>query len=119
MSTAAPTRPAPWTFAAPWGARGNVSDLDGPVHWIEFAPGTARMTPDRQVAGQFLLYALPGLGELYVRVVTSRRPPAQAVQRVNERCFADPSRHTPQLEVPHIVIGTVQDWLGRTTPGTR
>jgi pimeloyl-ACP methyl ester carboxylesterase len=39
MSTAAPMRPAPWTFAAPWGARGYVSDLDGPVHWIEFTPG--------------------------------------------------------------------------------
>ena len=44
------TRPAPWAFAAPWGARGYVSDLDGPVHWIEFgddrprrpAAGTAR-----------------------------------------------------------------------------
>jgi hypothetical protein len=38
MSTAAPMRPAPWTFAAPWGARGYVSDIDGPVHWIEFTP---------------------------------------------------------------------------------
>jgi len=27
--------------------------------------------------------------------------------------------HTPQLEVPDSVIGTVRDWLGRTTPGTR
>ena len=32
-------KPAPWMFAAPWGARGYVSDLDGPVHWIEFTPG--------------------------------------------------------------------------------
>ena len=32
----APTKLAPWAFAAPWGARGYVSDLDGPVHWIEF-----------------------------------------------------------------------------------
>ena len=31
-------KPAPWAFAAPWGARGYVSDLDGPVHWIEFSP---------------------------------------------------------------------------------
>ena len=28
--------PAPWSFAAPWGARGYLTDLDGPVHWIEF-----------------------------------------------------------------------------------
>jgi pimeloyl-ACP methyl ester carboxylesterase len=27
--------------------------------------------------------------------------------------------HTPQLEVPDNVIGTVQEWLGRTTPGRR
>jgi len=25
-----------WSFAAPWGAQGFVTDLDGPVHWIEF-----------------------------------------------------------------------------------
>ncbi len=316
MSTAAPMRPAPWTFAAPWGARGYVSDLDGPVHWIEFTPGNSpdgtpivfvhglggshlnwcligpeladgrravaldlhgfgltpgtratatvqrntrlldrfvrevtgtpvilvgnsmgglisilhtasapdtvaglvlidpalpvsSRTPDRQVGSQFLLYALPGLGELYVRTVMSRRPPELAVRRVIELCFADPSRadpamltasialaaerqrqehpnaaaflaasrslirvvgqrhrywemmasvrvpvlliggeadrlvpaaamrqaaarnprwetvmlpgvgHTPQLEVPDSVIGTVRDWLGRITPGTR
>jgi pimeloyl-ACP methyl ester carboxylesterase len=309
-------KPAPWMFAAPWGARGYVSDLDGPVHWIEFTPGDSpdgtpivfvhglggshlnwcligpeladgrravaldlhgfgmtpgtrasatvqrnrrlldrfvrevtgtpvilagnsmgglislmqaamapgtvgglvliepalpppRQTPDRQVAGQFLLYALPGLGELYVRAVMSRRPPELAVQRVIELCFADPSRadaamltastalaterqrqeranaaaflaasrslmrvvgqrhrywemmasvrvpvlliggeadrlvpaasmrqaaarnprwetvilpgvgHTPQLEVPGNVIGTVREWLDRTIPGTR
>jgi pimeloyl-ACP methyl ester carboxylesterase len=33
------TTPAPWEFAAPWGARGYVTPLDGPVHWIEFGPG--------------------------------------------------------------------------------
>jgi pimeloyl-ACP methyl ester carboxylesterase len=27
---------APWTFAEPWGARGWISDIDGPVHWIDF-----------------------------------------------------------------------------------
>ena len=32
------TRPARWDYAAPWGAHGYVTDLDGPVHWIEFAP---------------------------------------------------------------------------------
>ena len=35
------TRPASRDFAAPWGARGYVSNLDGPVHWIEFSPNTA------------------------------------------------------------------------------
>ena len=32
------TRPARDDFAAPWGASGFVTDLDGPVHWIEFSP---------------------------------------------------------------------------------
>jgi pimeloyl-ACP methyl ester carboxylesterase len=204
MSTAAPMRPAPWTFAAPWGVRGYVSDIDGPVHWIEFAPGNGpdgtpvvfvhglggshlnwclvgpgladgrravaldlhgfgltpgnrttatvqrntrlldrfvrevtgtpvilvgnsmgglisilqtaaapetvrglvlidpalpppRQTPDRKVAGQFLLYALPGLGEFYVSRVMSRRPPELAVQQLVELCFADPSRADPAM----------------------
>jgi pimeloyl-ACP methyl ester carboxylesterase len=35
-SDQAGTRPAPWDYAAPWGARGYITDLDGPVHWIEF-----------------------------------------------------------------------------------
>jgi pimeloyl-ACP methyl ester carboxylesterase len=38
------TRPAPWDFAAPWGGRGYVTELDGPVHWIEFNPGPSRDT---------------------------------------------------------------------------
>jgi len=40
------TRPAPWDYAAPWGARGYVTDLGGPVHWIEFIPGTPGQVPD-------------------------------------------------------------------------
>ena len=211
MSTAASMRPAPWTFAAPWDARGHISDLDGPVHWIEFTPsgsldGTpivfvhglggshlnwcligpkladgrravaldlhgfgltpgSRATstvqrntrlldrfvrevtgtpvilvgnsmgglisilhtvgapdtveglvlidpalpvpsliPDRQVGSQFLLYALPGLGELYVRAAMSRRPPELAVQRVIELCFADPSRADPAMVTASVAL---------------
>lgn len=34
------TRPAPWTFAAGWGARGFVTDIGGgPVHWVSFGDG--------------------------------------------------------------------------------
>lgn len=29
-------RPAPLQLAAPWGGTGWVSDLDGPVHWVDF-----------------------------------------------------------------------------------
>ena len=27
---------APWTFAEPWGGRSRLSDLGGPVHWVDF-----------------------------------------------------------------------------------
>ena len=206
-------KPAPWTFAAPWGARGYVSDLDGPVHWIEFgpeddpgrdgtpivfvhglggshlnwcligprlaagrravaldlhgfgltpgtratstvqqntrlldrfvrevtgtpvilagnsmgglisilqasaAPDTVRglvlidpalpappRLPDRQVGSQFLMYALPGVGEFYLRSVLSRRPPQLAVQRVIDLCFADPSRIDPAMFAASIAL---------------
>ena len=209
----APVKPAPWTFAAPWGARGYVSDLDGPVHWIEFgpedapgrdgtpivfvhglggshlnwcligprlaagrravaldlhgfgltpgtratstvqqntrlldrfvrevtgmpvilagnsmgglisilqasaAPDTGRglvlfdpalpappRLPDRQVGSQFLMYALPGVGEFYLRSVLSRRPPQLAVQRVIDLCFADPSRIDPAMFAASIAL---------------
>ena len=64
-----------------------------------------RRAPDRQVAGQFLLYALPGLGELYVRTMLSR-PPQLAVQRVIELCFADPSRADPAMLTASIALAT-------------
>lgn len=34
----------PWTFAAPWGGTGQVADLDGPLHWVDFG-GPAGGTP--------------------------------------------------------------------------
>jgi pimeloyl-ACP methyl ester carboxylesterase len=40
------TRPAPWDYAAPWGTRGYITDLGGPVHWIEFIPPTPGRVPD-------------------------------------------------------------------------
>jgi pimeloyl-ACP methyl ester carboxylesterase len=212
-STVPSTRTAPWSFAAPWGAQGFVTDLDGPVYWIEFegsgepagdatpivfvhglggshlnwcligpqlaagrravaldlhgfglTPGTRtdstvqRNTrlldrfvrevvgrpvilagnsmgglisimqasaapemvrglvlldpalplparkPDRQVASQFLMYALPGIGELYLRSVQSRRAPQVAVQQVIELCFADPSRADPAMVTASIAL---------------
>lgn len=217
-STVPATRTAPWSFAAPWGAHGFVTDLDGPdhdgpVHWIEFegsgepagdttpivfvhglggshlnwcligpelaagrravaldlhgfglTPGTRTNStvqrntrlldrfvrevvgrpvilagnsmgglisilqasaapemvrglvlldpalplparrPDRQVASQFLMYALPGIGELYLRSVQSRRAPQVAVQQVIELCFADPSRADPAMVTASIAL---------------
>ncbi len=218
MARRTATRPAPWAFAAPWGARGYVTDLDGPVHWIEFgdeagpdrdeppivfvhglggshlnwcligprlgrravaldlhgfgltpggrytstvqrnarlldrfvrevtgtpvilagnsmgglislmqtaaAPDTVqglvlidpalplpRRAPDRQVGGQFLLYALPGLGELYVRAYMTRTPPQLAVQRVVDLCFADPSRAEPAMLTASIALAAERQGL--------
>ena len=53
-------------FAAPWGARGYVSDLDGPVHWIEFTPGDR---PD----GAPIVF-VHGLGGIYAREMARRHP---------------------------------------------
>ena len=41
MTSTTTTRLAPWTYAAPWGARGYITDLDGPVHWVEFSDPAA------------------------------------------------------------------------------
>jgi pimeloyl-ACP methyl ester carboxylesterase len=46
------TRPAPWDYAAPWGTRGYITDLGGPVYWIEFAPDHGRNQPATQATGQ-------------------------------------------------------------------
>jgi len=215
------TREAPLSFSAPWGTRGWVTDLDGPVHWIEFtAPGsngsaangsgsngsgsnrgsappivfvhglggshlnwvtigpalaadrravaldlrgfgltpglrrTSTVTanvglldrflrevvgapavlvgnsmgglisilqsalhpdtvagavlldpalpqlgqrPDPRVIGQFLTYALPGAGELFLRATNSRIPPELAVRQILALCFADRSRASQPL----------------------
>jgi pimeloyl-ACP methyl ester carboxylesterase len=39
------TTQAPWEFAAPWHARGYITQFDSPVHWIEF---TAANTGENQ-----------------------------------------------------------------------
>jgi pimeloyl-ACP methyl ester carboxylesterase len=210
-SAPAGTVPAPEQFATPWGARGYVTELDGPVHWIEFGsdtdpgpvsdappivfvhglggshlnwcqvgpqlaagrravaldlhgfgltPGTRRTStvranarlldrfvreicgtpvismggmisvlqaaaapdtvagvvlidpalplsrerPDPLVAGQFLLYALPGVGELFVRSMLARRTPEQAVRQLVELCFADPSRSDPVMTAASVAL---------------
>jgi pimeloyl-ACP methyl ester carboxylesterase len=210
------TRPAPWAYASPWGARGYITDLDGPVHWIEFTteepdktrsqppivfvhglggshlnwcllgphlaadrravaldlhgfgltPGlrvnstvqaNARLLdrwiqrvvgepvilvgnsmgglisiletsnnpsairglvlldpalplplqkPDWQVSAQFLLYALPGLGELTVAKLLANVTPEQGVQQLLQLCFADPSRADPEMIRAETALGT-------------
>ncbi len=120
MSTAAPMRPAPWTFAAPWGARGYVSDIDGPVHWIEFIPVTARTA--RQSCS--CTAAAVGVPVLLIGGGADRLVPAASMRQAAARnprwetVMLPGAGHTPQLEAPDTVIGTVRDWLGRTTSGT-
>jgi len=224
MTNASPagTRPAPWDYAAPWGARGYITDLDGPVHWIEFTPsqapsqatdpGQANPTivfvhglggshlnwcplgphlaaagrravaldlhgfgltpglranatvqanarlldrfitevigtpvilvgnsmgglitiletaahpekiegavlidpalplpaqkPDWQVSGQFLLYALPGLGPLAVAKLMRSVSPQESVRQLIQLCFADPSRADPEMNKAEIALAT-------------
>ncbi|MGH3205954.1 MAG: alpha/beta fold hydrolase [Streptosporangiaceae bacterium] len=215
-SDPAGTRPAPWAYAAPWGARGYITDLDGPVHWIEFTaaePGTTQsqppivfvhglggshlnwcrvgphlaagrravaldlrgfgltpglranstvqanarlldrwiqtvvgeqvilvgnsmgglisilethsnpdlvrgvvlldpalplppQKPDWQVSGQFLLYALPGLGEFGVAKLMASVAPDKAVRQLVQLCFADPSRADPELTRAEVALST-------------
>ncbi len=217
------THPAPWHYAAPWGVRSYVTDLDGPVHWIEFNaeaqdPGTrekdgetqgppivfvhglggshlnwcligpqlaagrravaldlrgfgltpglrvnstvranARLLdrfirevvgepvilvgnsmgglisiletsgnpgmikgvvlldpalplppqkPDWQVSGQFLLYALPGLGELAVAKLMASVSPEAGVDQLIKLCFADPSRVDPEMIRAEVALAT-------------
>jgi len=216
-SDPAGTRPAPWDYAAPWGARGYITDLDGPVHWIEFDADKSQGTsdsqppivlvhglggshlnwcrlgphlaggrrvvaldlrgfgltpglranstvqantrlldrwiqrvigepvilvgnsmgglisilettnnpsairgvvlldpalplppqkPDWQVSSQFLLYALPGLGEFAVAKLMASVEPEKAVQQLVELCFADPSRADPELIRAEVALST-------------
>jgi pimeloyl-ACP methyl ester carboxylesterase len=214
------TRPARWDYAAPWGAHGYVTDLGGPVHWIEFTPRTneraatqdenqppivlvhglggshlnwcllgphlatgrrvvaldlhgfgltpglrvnstvqanARLLdrfitevigtpvilvgnsmgglisiletaahpgkingvtlidpalplpprkPDWQVSSQFLLYALPGLGEYAVARLMRTVRPETAVQQLLQLCFADPSRADPEMVKAEVALIT-------------
>ena len=222
-SDPAGTRPAPWDYAAPWGARGYLTDLDGPVHWIEFTADKSQGTnksqgtsegqppivfvhglggshlnwcllgphlaagrravaldlhgfgltpglrvnstvqantrlldrwiqkvigepvilvgnsmgglisiletsnnpsairgvvlldpalplppqkPDWQVSGQFLLYALPGLGEFAVARLMANVSPEKAVQQLLQLCFADPSRADPEMIRADVALST-------------
>ena len=52
---------------------------------------------DRRVAGTFLLYSIPRVGELFTRQIGARRSDAQRVQDTTLLCFADPSRADPDV----------------------
>ncbi|HEY1968870.1 MAG TPA: alpha/beta hydrolase [Pseudonocardia sp.] len=59
--------PAPWSFAAPWGGQGWLTELGGLVHWVEYGAarriGRARATPlvlVHGLGGSHLNWALVG-----------------------------------------------------------
>jgi pimeloyl-ACP methyl ester carboxylesterase len=56
-----------------------------------------RRVPDVQVASQFLLYAIPFLGERYLAYGKQRMTDRQLVQRVVDLCFADPSKASVEV----------------------
>ncbi|MEO6471155.1 MAG: alpha/beta hydrolase [Aeromicrobium sp.] len=200
--TAPTTHEAPWQFASAWGAKGYISDLGGPVHWIDFGgpadatpmvfvhglggshlnwaligkalaegrravaidlhgfgltPGRRttstvqanaklldrflrevigtpvilvgnsmgglisimqaaahpetvtglvlvdpalpmpKRLPDPGVAATFVVYAVPGLGEVSMRAMQRRLSPEELVHRIINLCFADPGRANPQM----------------------
>jgi pimeloyl-ACP methyl ester carboxylesterase len=133
MAPRTATRPAPWAFAAPWGARGYVTDLDGPVHWVEFgeSPGSGPGQDEPPIVfvhglgGSHLNWCLIGS-----RLAADRRavaldlhgfglaPGARYTSTVQrnprwETVILPGVGHTPQLEVPDVVTDTLRDWLGR------
>lgn len=56
-----------------------------------------RQVPDVQVTAQFLLYAVPFLGERYLARIGRRLTDRQLVQRVVNLCFADPARASAEF----------------------
>lgn len=53
--------------------------------------------PDVGVAAMFATYALPGVGELAMRMSQARVAPEAGVARVINLCFADPGRADPAM----------------------
>src|SRR6201995_3095853 len=62
-------------------------------------PGLPRPAevPDPQVAAQFLMYALPGVGEAFIDISSRPRTARELGERVVNLCFADPRRSSPEV----------------------
>jgi pimeloyl-ACP methyl ester carboxylesterase len=58
---------------------------------------TRRRAMDRQVAGTFLLYGIPRVGEIFTRQVSTRMSDERRVQDTTNLCFADPTRADPDV----------------------
>jgi pimeloyl-ACP methyl ester carboxylesterase len=53
--------------------------------------------PDPQVAAQFLMFAFPGVGEVFMDISRRSRTDREFVERVVNLCFADPRRSSPEV----------------------
>jgi len=69
--------------------------------------------PDLRVAGQFLTYAVPGLGEAYLRALHGRHSERELVNRVIALCFADPARADPGMVEATVALAELRS----TAPG--
>jgi pimeloyl-ACP methyl ester carboxylesterase len=56
-----------------------------------------RHKPDLQVTSQFLLYAVPFVGQRYMTFTRNRMSDRQLVERVVNLCFADPSKASGEV----------------------
>jgi pimeloyl-ACP methyl ester carboxylesterase len=65
--------------------------------------------PDLRVAAQFLQYAVPGLGEAYLRAQRDRLPPRQMVQRIIDLCFADPDHADPAMAEAAVALAELRE----------
>jgi pimeloyl-ACP methyl ester carboxylesterase len=75
----------------------NSPDTVAGLVLVDPALPPATLRPDLRVAAMFMTYMTPGIGELYMRFAQNRLSSRQLVRRMNELCFADPSRLDPEL----------------------
>jgi pimeloyl-ACP methyl ester carboxylesterase len=64
---------------------------------VDSALPRASEVPDPQVAAQFLMYALPGVGEAFMGISRRSRTDRELVERIRNLCFADPRRSSPEV----------------------
>lgn len=65
---------------------------------------TRRRAMDRRVAGTFLLYRIPRVGEIFTRAVSTRMSDQRRVQDTTTLCFADPTRADPEVLRAGVVL---------------
>ena len=56
-----------------------------------------RQVPHPRVAARFLMYVLPGIGELYMNLNARFSTDRELVERIVDLCFADPRRAAPEV----------------------